>query len=140
MIVLYPIKPIYIERILSGEKKCELRKNLPKNKPKYILLYSTWPVKQVVGYASVLETYKKCVNKLWQQVNSYAGIDKDSYFEYFQNANDACALKFDRVYRFANPFCLSEIKAGFKAPQSFCYLSKEIFESLIKKEAEEVKA
>ncbi|MGL1957708.1 MAG: hypothetical protein OCD00_10370 [Colwellia sp.] len=138
MVVLYPIKPIYIDRILSGEKTCELRKRLPKKSPQYILLYSTWPVKQVVGYASVLETYKKCVHKLWNQVSSYAGIDEDSYFEYFQNADNACALKFNKVYKFSDPFNLSEIREDFKAPQSFCYLNKDIFESIMKKEAIEV--
>ncbi|EPJ43789.1 MAG: hypothetical protein OFPII_39100 [Osedax symbiont Rs1] len=138
MVVLYPIKPIYIERILSGEKKCELRKRLPKQSPEFILLYSTWPVKQVVGYASILETYNKCVKKLWSQVGSYAGIDEHSYFEYFQNSENACALKFDKVYRFTNPFNLSEIRENFKAPQSFCYLNNDIFESLKEREAVEV--
>ena len=138
MIVLYPIKPIYIDRILSGEKTCELRKRLPKRLPEFILLYSTWPVKQVVGYASVLETYKKCVDQLWNQVSSYAGIDEDSYFEYFHNSESACALKFDKVYKFSSPFSLSEIKEGLKAPQSFCYLKKDLFEPLMNKEAVEV--
>ena len=140
MIVLYPIKPIYIDRILSGEKRCELRKRLPKKSPEYILLYCTWPVKQVVGYASVLETYRKDVDKLWGEVNSYAGIDKDAYFEYFQNSDQACALKFDKVYRFSSPFNLSEIRKDFKAPQSFCYLDKDIFKTLLKKEFIEVRA
>ena len=42
--VCYPIKPIYSERIMSGEKKYELRKRLPNNKINHILIYATTPV------------------------------------------------------------------------------------------------
>ena len=138
MFVLYPIKPKYIDKILAGEKRCELRKRLPKKTPKYILLYCTWPVKQIVGYAVISETYRECTKLLWNRVHEYAGIDKNSYFEYFKDAEKACALKFKTVHKFSIPFDLSEIKADLKAPQSFCYLDSEVLELVKTKKTVEI--
>ena len=49
MYVLMSIKPKYVEKILSGEKKYEYRKTLLKKDVESILVYSTSPVKKVYG-------------------------------------------------------------------------------------------
>ena len=55
MYVLMSIKPKYVEKILSGEKKYEYRKTLLKKDVESILVYSTSPVKKVVCEIKLLD-------------------------------------------------------------------------------------
>lgn len=46
--ILLPIKPVFVERILSGEKWYEFRKRLPLDIER-VVIYETAPTKKVVG-------------------------------------------------------------------------------------------
>lgn len=46
--ILLPIKPVFVERILSGEKWYEFRKRLPLGIER-VVIYETAPTKKVVG-------------------------------------------------------------------------------------------
>ena len=128
MIVFYPIKPVYIEKILSGEKKYELRKRLPRDKVEYVFLYATTPVCRVVGYAKVGLTYRECKTKLWERVSESAGIDEVDYFNYFHGSDDACAIELKTVYKYEEPFHPKDISDDFVVPQSFRYVEKDTFD------------
>jgi predicted transcriptional regulator len=130
MIALYPIKPVYTERILSGEKRYELRKRLPKGETKYVLIYATYPVGKVVAYGVVKGFHRDTVKGLWGKVSKEAGIALKDYNEYFKASDEACAIEFDRVYKFKRPFNVREIYESFTVPQSFCYVDKVIFDRL----------
>lgn len=127
VIAFYPIKPIYSNKIIGGEKIYELRKQLPKFKLDYVLIYSTMPVGKVVGYARVENLHKKSVAEIWNMVSKNAGISKKDYFAYFKNVNDACAIELIDVRRFVRPFSVKEISSNFKVPQSFCYINENDF-------------
>lgn len=133
MIVLYPIKPIYTDRILSGEKRFELRKRLPKEKPTYILIYSTAPVSQVVGYAKVTDVKKGDSKSLWNCYSKYFGISEQEYFSYFEGNIRANALELEDIRKFVRPFSIKDISPFISVPQSFCYVDKEVFNRLRKR-------
>lgn len=136
--VCYPIKPIYTERIMSGEKKYELRKRLPNNEIDYILIYSTTPVGKVVGYAQVKAVYKKSVHDIWDMVSPLAGISEEDYMDYFNGKENACAIELENVWKFKKPFSVKEINENFTVPQSFCYVKEEDFEKVKKRKADYV--
>ena len=138
MIAFYPIKPVYSERILTGEKTYELRKRLPKLNVKYVLIYSTTPVARVVGYAKVKAFHKAPINELWTLVNEQAGICFQDYQEYFANNKDACAIELYEVRKFARPFIVSDIRDGFSVPQSYCYVDTKTFNRLKRRKSEAV--
>ena len=48
-IILMSIKPEYVDKIFSGEKKYEYRKRLCKEKIDTIIVYSSSPIQKVVG-------------------------------------------------------------------------------------------
>ena len=48
-IILMSIKPEYVNKIFSGEKKYEYRKRLCKEKIDTIIVYSSSPIQKVVG-------------------------------------------------------------------------------------------
>jgi predicted transcriptional regulator len=138
MIAFYPIKPIYSERIFSGEKTFELRKKLPNSDVAYIIVYSTVPVGKVVGYAKVKALHKKSLGELWDMVSRHAGISEQDYRAYFDGADCACAIEIESVKRFVRPFPVSEISSGFIIPQSFCYLDDAVFNRLKRRKVESV--
>jgi predicted transcriptional regulator len=138
IIAFYPIKPIYTEKILSGEKIYELRKRLPSMDIDYVLIYSTSPIAKVVAYAKVKTTHKEQLNDIWEKVSSLAGINEEDYKDYFGNSNYACAIEFEFVRRFIRPFNVKEINPDFKVPQSFCYIHKNDFNRLKRRKTESV--
>lgn len=138
MIAFYPIKPIYSEKILTGEKTYELRKRLPTGNVGYILIYSTSPIAKVVAYAKVKTMHKEQVNEIWRKVSPFAGINEKDYKDYFGSSNYACAIEFEFVRRFKRPFSVKEINPDFKVPQSFCYINKNDFNRLKRRKTENV--
>lgn len=130
MIAFYPIKPVYINRILQGEKKYELRRKLPRNKVEYVFLYATTPICKVVAYARVGSTHDECKDELWEKVARWAGIDKVDYFSYFEGIENACAIELSEVFKFNKPFHPREISEDFVVPQSFRYIEEDVFDRL----------
>ena len=53
--ILIPIKPEYVDKILSGNKKYEYRKIKPKRKVDKMIIYSTYPIMKVVGEVEVID-------------------------------------------------------------------------------------
>ncbi len=49
MNVIFSIKPKYVERILSGEKKYEFRKRIWKKQVDRVFIYASSPVKKIVA-------------------------------------------------------------------------------------------
>lgn len=135
MIVLYPIKPRYIESILDGDKKFELRRKLPKTTPKYVVLYSTSPVAKVVGYAEVKKVHSLPLEEMWNLVSVDAAIEHDDYLDYFTGIEVANALEFEKVYKFTNPFSLHNLFSDFNIPQSFSYIEPHQFRRITRRKA-----
>jgi len=140
MIAFYPIKPVYIEKILKGEKRYELRRRLPRIKVEYVFLYATTPVCKVVGYAKVGDTFDEIKESLWQRIAAQAGVDESVYLSYFDGKENACALELLDVYRFLEPFHPNEIEDSFVVPQSFRYLEKKVFDRFKNRKSEKVLA
>jgi predicted transcriptional regulator len=108
--ILLSIKPQYAELIFTGKKKFEFRRTIFKNRNvKTIIVYASSPVLQ------------SDLKSLWKVTKEFAGIDKDLFYEYFNNKQDGFAIKIAKTRRYRKPLC---IKEDFKLfpPQSFLYL------------------
>lgn len=118
--IILPIKPIYAEKILAGEKKYEYRKRLCQSDIKKIYIYATAPVKMIIGEAEVIEKIMGDKIALWEQTKCFSGISKEFYDKYFGNQGYACAYCIGKVRRYSNPFSLDSI--GIESvPQMFVY-------------------
>jgi len=125
MKVLLSIKPQYVEKILDGTKKFEFRKVLFRQKNiKRVIIYSSSPVKQVVGEFEIrgLHTDKK--EDLWRKTSNYSGIEKAYYDEYFAGKEYANAIEIGKVIKYKVTKKLSDYKVK-QAPQSYCYVEVE---------------
>ena len=118
MNVLMSIKPEFVDKILTGEKQYEFRKSIFKEKVERIYIYSTYPVKKIVGYFEVDEIIYKSPEELWNSYSEVSGISEKDFFKYFKDHEKGYAIKINNLKVF-NEFI--EMK-DFTAPQSFCYV------------------
>lgn len=121
MYVLMSIKPKYVEKILSGEKKYEYRKTLLKKNVESILVYSTFPVKKVVCEIKLLEVVKGTLEYVYSKTNKESGITLEEFNNYFKNKNVAYAYKLGSIKRLN--LTLKEIGVP-TAPQSYQYIER----------------
>lgn len=121
--IILPIKPVFAEKILSGEKKYEYRKRLCKKEVKKIYIYATAPVKMIIGEAWLVNKMNMDKEKLWQETQKYAGITKKYYDKYFEYQDCACAYRIGEVRQYRFPVALDSIGIEY-VPQSFIYVGE----------------
>ena len=120
---LMSIKPIYVTKILSGLKRFEYRKVPCKQKIDKIIIYSTAPVKKVVGEVEVIEVLCDTPTRIWEKTNVNSGISKEFFDQYFNGCQIAIAYALGKVTEYELPKELAEF--GVKsAPQSFVYINE----------------
>lgn len=119
--ILISINPKYVEKILSGTKKYEYRKVLPKKNINKIIIYSTSPIKKVVAEVEILDILIDKKDKIWELTKNNSGIDKKFYDEYYKNKEVAVAYKLGKVTKYKKEKDLAEYNINYY-PQSFVYL------------------
>lgn len=131
--VLISIKPEYVNKIMDGTKKYEYRRMLAKKEVSCLIIYSTWPVMEIVGEVEVLGTLEMAPNTLWEKTKQDAGICRQKYREYFSGRKKAYAYVLGKVKAYKQYKELIDIGI-IQAPQSFVYLTQEQYEILEKGE------
>lgn len=128
---LVSIKPTYASKILSGQKTVELRRRFPTEiaEDAIVIIYSTSPVRAIVGYARIKTVIKLPIDDIWRTHGNAACIEKQDFFEYFSGLEYGFVIVLGSVQRFQNEVKASDIhqKFGFVAPQSYRYLPVEYY-------------
>lgn len=130
MNVLLSIKPKYVEEIKKGTKKYEFRKT--RFREKYIneaYIYSTSPVKRIVGYFTIRNIIEDHPKALWADLKDVSGIEEDEFFSYFDNKDRGFAIEINKFEMFDDPIDPKTIIPNFVAPQSFRYLETNELDS-----------
>ncbi len=127
-VVLLPIKPKYAEAIKNGHKTIEFRKKEFSRKVKYIVVYSSNPKQEIIGFFEIDNIETDSPKNLWDKYYKVAGIESKSYNEYYNNSKKAVGIKIKKFHSLNKSIKLYELKVGLKAPQSFCYLEPSYFE------------
>jgi predicted transcriptional regulator len=133
MNVLLSIKPKYVEEIKKETKKYEFRKSVFKSLEDLdrVFIYSSSPVKKIVGCFKVGTILKGHPIVLWQELKDFAGIDEEDFFKYFENKEKGFAISIEELDIFKNPIDPKEIKEDFRPPQTFSYIKENIFNKVI---------
>lgn len=122
MRMLLSIKPKYSKEIFCGTKKYEFRKVVFKEKKiREILVYESSPTKRVVGQFVCGGILTGSPESIWEKTESFAGIDKDSFFRYFQEKETAYAIEIINPILYEKPLELNKVYDS-RPPQSFAYL------------------
>lgn len=130
-VLLISIKPEFAKKILSGEKTFEFRKKLPKEPVDTMLIYASSPVQRIIGYAHVDGIHTLPLSQLWERTKRGAGIDNGYFHEYFGWMREGSALALSSPVSLTRPVRLEEIGVR-KAPQSFMYIEKELFNNIFR--------
>ncbi|WP_149541212.1 helix-turn-helix domain-containing protein [Siccirubricoccus phaeus] len=123
--VVLSIRPQYSKKIIEGTKTVELRRRFPMSAPAGTLayIYSTSPVRAMVGRAEIIDVCKMSVDDIWKNFAAFASIEKGDFDAYFDNLEEGYALRFANARALPRPLDLNELRErfGFEPPQSFLY-------------------
>jgi predicted transcriptional regulator len=89
------LKPEYCEKIKSGNKKFEFRKKIFKRQDdiESVYIYATSPVKKIVGLFTFETILKDSPENLWERCKTSAGIERETFLNYFEGKNEGFAIK-----------------------------------------------
>ena len=121
-VALVSLYPRFADSILSGEKKVEFRKTRMSEEISSVIIYSTSPVKKVVGYFEVKEIVSKKPLALWRDFKNSSGLEFREYAEYYDGKKEAFGIVVGNVVRLETPLSLEELGLTGPPPQSFRYL------------------
>lgn len=123
--VVLSVHPHHSDKIIRGLKTVELRRRFPVAAPRGITayIYSTSPVRAMVGSTEITNVIKLPLGGLWKKFGKMAQIDRSDFEEYFSGLKEGFALQIANARSFARPIYLSELRErfGFEPPQSFLY-------------------
>ena len=132
--VVLSIRPQYSAKIMEGRKTVELRRRFPVSAPSGTMayIYSTSPVRAMVGIAEIKDVLKLPVQQIWSEFEDTAFIQRHDFDRYFHGLEFGFALLFEEVKPFSRPVPLTELreKFGFEPPQSFLYASRDLRKAL----------
>ena len=122
MKVLLSIKPEYVERIFSGQKKFEYRRTIFRDpNVTSVVVYASSPVRLVVGEFEVNHVLQHSIKRLWKTTKEFAGISEENFFQYFWGKETGYAISIGRTRHYRRPLLLAK-EFGIAPPQSFAYL------------------
>lgn len=122
MKVLLSIKPEFVEKLFSGEKKYEYRKVIFKKDVESIVVYSTKPQGMIVGELFIEKIINDTPASIWSETKKESGISYDFFRKYFKGHSEGYAIKVSSFILYDQPYDPIKKDKHFKAPQSFCYL------------------
>ena len=123
-IILMSIKPEYVDKIFSGEKKYEYRKRLCKEKIDTIIVYSSSPIQKVVGELKIKQVLYDKKSIIWDKTNRYGGITKTKYDKYYENCDYAVAYEIEKAILYDKQKDLKDFNVR-TAPQSYVYITNK---------------
>ena len=118
------IKPEYVDKIFSGEKKYEYRKRMCKEKIDTIIVYSSSPIQKVVGELKIKQVLYDKKNVIWNKTNKYGGITKIKYDNYYENCGYVVAYEIEKAILYDKQKDLKDFNVR-TAPQSYVYITNK---------------
>lgn len=121
--VLISIKPKYVNQIMKGTKKVEFRKSCFGSQVKRVYVYSSYPVKKIVGYFTIEHVEKLTPKNLWAKYYQVGGIEKSDFFRYYGKKEEGTAIIIKEVYPYRYGLSLQDVfGTGYSAPQNYRYI------------------
>lgn len=122
--ILLSLKPKYADAILSGKKKVEIRTRFDKNLDgKVFSIYSSSPVRAIVGQAKISGIVKEHPALIWQKYSNSINCTKKEFDEYVSTNNEVYAIIIDHVKPFKVNVLLNQLnhltKNELKPPMSY---------------------
>lgn len=124
MNVILSIKPEFVEKIFSGEKKYEYRKVLFKQKVDTVYIYASRPISKIVGEFKIEEIICDTPENIWKLTKEQSGVTKEFFNKYYKRKNKGVALKIKECKAYKGGVNPNLLVPNFKVPQSFIYTNR----------------
>jgi predicted transcriptional regulator/DNA-binding Xre family transcriptional regulator len=128
--VLFSIRPVHAEKILTGDKTVELRRRFANavTPGTLALIYSTSPTSALTGSAKIKAVQCTDLRTLWKNHRKGACLDRSDFEAYFAGLERGYAIILDSPRPLERPVGLMELRKrfGFEPPQSYQYASPHI--------------
>ncbi|WP_339619827.1 ASCH domain-containing protein [uncultured Marinimicrobium sp.] len=129
--VLISVHPIYVSKILSGEKRVEFRRVWAAHKVTHLVVYATSPEMKVKAIVEVEDVLKGSKSVLWEVAKEYGGgLTRNELRNYFDGVSRGHAIIFNEIKQLKKFLPLTEAIPGMRAPQSYAYLTNAQFEAI----------
>ena len=140
---LISIKPIYVEKLLSGEKAVEIRNRTVNLLPgSRLWIYSTLPKACLQAVALVRNVEIADPASIWREHGGWLGISETAYHGYVNGSTAVSAIIMKRIWELPHNLSLRILRSkvpGFHPPQFLKYLDESdpllsvIVESLLER-------
>lgn len=133
-IALISIRPNFVNKILSGDKKLEFRRRWAAHPVDILIIYCSSPIQRIVARVSVVSVTEGSPAALWELAKQKGGgVSRQIIFDYFKGAKSGYAIEITDVLKFENPIDPKMVFNKFLAPQSFRYLDSEDYVRILEK-------
>ena len=122
MNLIISIKPEFVNKIISGEKKYEFRRRIYKKEVEKIYIYQTLPNSGIIGYFTPGKIIKDTPANLWNNLKDISGTSEEFFMSYFHDKSEGYAIEIENLVVFEKPLTDSDIKA----PQSYKYIDYDL--------------
>lgn len=126
MNVILSIKPEFVEKIFSGEKKYEYRKVLFKQKVDTVYIYASRPISKIVGEFKIEEIICDTPENIWNLTKEQSGVTKKFFYKYYEGKDKGVALKIKDCKEYEEGVNPGSLVTNFKVPQSFIYTNTKV--------------
>lgn len=125
-VALISVHPIYVAKILSGEKNLEFRRVWPNRVIEALVIYATRPEQRLAAVVEVVEVVRASKSALWQIAAAEGGgLTKNALSTYFNGKLQGVALRLGkRIDLGTDTFPEKLFGPAFRPPQSFRYLTE----------------
>jgi predicted transcriptional regulator len=133
MNVLLSIRPEYIQGIACGAKRYEFRKTIFRNETvDKVYIYSTAPVKKIVGAFTIGEIIEGTPSFLWRNFKNESGLARHEFFDYFGDRARGYAIGIEDFNLFDHAIDPWLSIQDFYPPQSFWYFDDRMINEYFK--------
>ncbi len=114
------IRGKFVDRIISGHKVFELRKEIPKDLKEGDFVFVYRVGRGFQGYFEISEIKKVKVSKIWEEYRHLIGISSKDFRRYFKGYEFGYMIGIKRFYKFKE---IKRIK-NFRVPSNFYLISE----------------
>lgn len=131
-VALISIRPCFVEKILSGEKRLEFRRSWAAEPVGVLVIYSSAPTKKIMAVVNVVGVTEGSPTALWELAKEKGGgVTRQLIYDYFEGKKSGFAIEIADVLEFKHPVDPKKVFKDFLAPQSFRYLDTKDYNKIL---------
>lgn len=119
--IILSIHKQYCDLIFGGKKRFEFRKSVPSHAVSSILVYEAKGSGKIIGELTIEDALIGPPDEIWSQTKDVAGIDKESFFNYYRGKQKVVAYVIKSAHKYEKPKSLSDFGIS-RPPQNYIWV------------------